>query len=203
MLHVAERKRFYRFFAALFAYPDQQLLAELAGATPAAMATALRELEPPPELSADNLLTELQTAFTGLFINRLGGAPAPPYGSVYLEEDGRLLGPSTRQVAEFYRAAGLALEGSVEPADYLATELEFLYFLVDQEEQAFGRRDLAAARSATGRQVEFFRQYLHPWVGEFCRRIEQEGGAHPLYRWGGRALARFCAVEAAWLEKLG
>lgn len=203
MLHVAERKRFYRFFAALFAYPDQELLTQLAGDTPVALAKALRELDPPPSLAKENPLTELQIAFTGLFINRLGGAPAPPYGSVYLEDDGRLLGPSSRKVGEIYREAGLALEGSVEPPDYLATELEYLYFLVDQEEQAFGRRDLAAAKAATSRQAAFARQFLHPWVGEFCQRLEQDSAVHPLYLWGARALARFCDIEKVWLAKLG
>lgn len=203
MLHVAERKRFYCFFAALFAYPDQELLTLLAGETPAALAKALRELEPPPALARENLLTELQIAFTDLFINRLGGAPAPPYGSVYLEDDGRLLGPSSRQVGDIYRESGLALEGSVEPPDYLATELEYLYFLVEQEEQAFGKRDLAAAKAATSRQVAFAQKYLHPWVGEFCRRLQAEPEIHPLYLWGAQALARFCDIEKLWLAKLG
>lgn len=203
MLHVAERKRFYHFFAALFAYPDPELLALLVGETPSALAKALRELDSPPTLAKENLLTELQIAFTGLFINRLGGAPAPPYGSVYLEDDGRLLGPSSRQVGELYREAGLALDGSVEPPDYLATELEYLYFLVDQELQAFGNRDLAAAKAATSRQAAFARQYLHPWVGEFCHRLQADSAVHPLYLWGAKALQRFCAVEAAWLAKLG
>lgn len=203
MLHLSERKRCYRVLAALFAYPDHDLVKLLATGEAAALSDALSQLEAPPALASGNLLEELQIAFTSLFINRLGGAPAPPYGSVYLEEDGRLSGPSTRQVAEVYRQAGLVVEGSGEPPDYLATELEYLYFLVEQEERAFRDRDLEAARAATSKQWDFCEQFLHPWVGEFCRRVREDDQAHILYRWGVAVLEWFCADEASWLARVG
>lgn len=200
MLHVSERKQLYAFLARLFSYPDRELTAALQSDEAAEMARILPEVPAPPPPGSSTV--ELETAYTGLFINRLGGAPAPPYGSVYLERDERLMGQTTLHVAEAYRSKGLSLEGSGEPPDFLPTELEFLYYLVEQEEQALGRRDLPAARKAVEQQAGFCRALFHPWVVPFCRRIEQEAGSHPLYRWGAQLLDGFCRREQAWLEKV-
>jgi putative dimethyl sulfoxide reductase chaperone len=130
MLHVSERKRLYAFFARIFSYPDQELTAKLRQSEAAEAGRLLPAAPAPPALDASTV--ELETAYTDLFINRLGGAPAPPYGSVYLERDERLMGQTTLHVAEAYRSEGLSLEGSGEPPDFLPTELEFLYYLVEQ-----------------------------------------------------------------------
>lgn len=78
MLNVHQRKTLYRFFTTLFSYPDEALEAAL-GQDEAAAAAQLLDAPPPPLPDAD-LRRELETAYTGLFINRLGGAPAPPTG---------------------------------------------------------------------------------------------------------------------------
>ena len=200
MLHVSERKRLYAFLARLFSYPDRDLTAALQDGEAAEAGSLLLTTPAPPATLSSTM--ELETAYTTLFINRLGGAAAPPYGSVYLEGDERLMGLTTRQVAEAYRAEGLSLEGSCEPPDFLPTELEFLYYLVEQEEQALGRRDLAAARTAVEHQASFCRTLLHPWMQAFCGRIEADDQTHPLYRWAAGLLREFCRQEQEWLEKV-
>jgi TorA maturation chaperone TorD len=200
MLHVSERKQLYAFFARIFSYPDQELTAKLRQSEAAEAGRLLPAAPAPPAIDASTV--ELEVAYTDLFINRLGGAPAPPYGSVYLERDERLMGQSTLHVAEAYRSEGLSLEGSGEPPDFLPTELEFLYYLVEQEEQALGRRDLAAARTAVERQATFCRTLLHPWMPAFCDRIEADSQAHPLYRWAAGLLREFCRQEREWLERV-
>jgi len=204
MLHVNERKRFYAFLSSLFSYPDEDLLSALDRGDGIRLADILPGCPEPPALAGEGkaLLEELQTAFTDLFINRLGGAPAPPYGSVYLEAEERLMGTSTLSVAEAFRGEGLAVEDSVEPPDYLATELEFLYYLVEMEEEALHRGEAEAARKAARKQGDFCRALLHPWVPEFCRRITMDQGAHSLYRWGAGLLEGFCEAERDWLERL-
>ncbi|MBE0597604.1 MAG: molecular chaperone TorD family protein [Desulfuromonadales bacterium] len=196
MLNVGQRKKLYALLARLFAYPDRQLLRRWEEESAVAAALLPQLPAPPTELR------ELEIAYTDAFINRLGGAPALPYGSVYLEPDGQLMGESSLQAGQAYRNEGLALEGSGEPPDYLPTELEFLYYLVEQEEQALGRRDVAAARHAGERQAAFCRDSLHPWAGEFCRRLAADADIHPLYRWGGELLESFCRMEKEWLEKM-
>lgn len=204
MLHVSQRKLFYAFLSGLFNYPDEELLSSIDRGEGVRLSGLLPECPEPPALEekGNALLEELQVAFTDLFINRLGGAPAPPYGSIYLEAEKRLMGVSTLSVAEAFRGEGLSVEDSVEPPDYLATELEFLYFLVEQEEEALGRGEVEAARTAVRKQADFCRALLHPWMPEFCRRITQEQKAHPLYRWGAVLLERFSEVERDWLERL-
>lgn len=201
MLHVSERKQLYRFLAQLFVYPDQDLLASLCRGE-ADVAARLIDLEAPPLFSQNNLLDDLETGFTHQFINRLGGVPAPPYGSLYLDQDGVLMGRSTQRVFEAYRSEGLSPDNSSEPPDYLATELEFLYYLVEQEEEALHRRDVEEARDKSLKQKMFISELLNPWVSIFCRRVEQDHAAHPLYRWGCRLLERFCSLEREWIERL-
>lgn len=200
MLHVSERKKLYAFLARLFSYPDRELMAALQGGEAAGMARLLPEAPAPPPVESSTV--ELETAYTGLFINRLGGAPAPPYGSVYLERDERLMGQTTLHAAEAYRSEGLSLEGSGEPPDFLPTELEFLYYLVEREEQALRRRDPAAARTALEHQARFCHTLFHPWMPAFCDRLEADDQTHPLYRWAAGLLREFCRQERQWLEKV-
>jgi len=202
MLNVSERKQLYSFFVTLFSYPDEDLPAALERGDGVRAAGLLSLTPAPPELAVGAQVEELQAAFTDLFINRLGGAPAPPYGSVYLESGERLMGTSTLCVAEAYRGEGLSVDGSAEPPDYLPTELEFLYFLVEGEEEALRLGDLDGARSFVGKQADFCRALLHPWLPEFCRRIREDRGAHPLYAWGAGLLERFRESESDWLERL-
>ncbi|MEJ2201374.1 MAG: molecular chaperone TorD family protein [Desulfuromonadaceae bacterium] len=96
----------------------------------------------------------------------------------------------------------LSPDNSSEPPDYLATELEFLYYLVEQEEEALHRRDVEEARDKSLKQKMFISELLNPWVSIFCRRVEQDHAAHPLYRWGCRLLERFCSLEREWIERL-
>jgi TorA maturation chaperone TorD len=201
MLHVSERKKLYAFLTRIFSYPDRELTASLQQGEAAEVGRLLPAAPVAPAI--DTSTVELEVAYTDLFINRLGGAPAPPYGSVYLERDERLMGQTTLHVAEDYRSEGLSLEGSGEPPDFLPTELEFLYYLVEQEEQALSRRDLAAARTAVERQASFCRTLLHPWMPSFCDRIEADGQSHPFYRWAAGLLREFCRQEREWLAKVG
>ena len=202
MLHVSERKQLYRFLAGLFAYPDQELLTALVRGEAAEAVRLTGFEEAPPVLAEYDPLAELEAGFTDLFINRLGGVPAPPYGSIYLEQAGILMGASTLKVLDAYRREGLSLEGSGEPPDYLATELEFLYYLVGQEEEALQQRQVEAARDFSLKQRAFVSELLSPWLPVFCRRLEAAPGGHPLYLWGGRLLRRFGELEEDWLKRL-
>ncbi len=201
MLHVSERKLLYRFLARLFAYPDQELLDTLAKGE-ADEAARLLGMEPPPALDVGDPLQDLEIGFTEQFINRLGGIPAPPYGSIYLEPGGILMGTTSLQVLEAYRGEDLSVEGGGEPPDYLATELEFLFYLVGQEEEALRLRDVEGAREKTIKQRDFVGELLVPWVMPFCSRIEKDPFGHPLYHWGAQLLKEFCAVEKDWLDRL-
>lgn len=199
MLQVDQRKAFYALFAQLFCYPDRQL-GELLGTAGARDLCALLGTVP-PKLSPETLAEELPTAYTALFINRLGGVTAPPYGSVYLESGGQLMGETTRQVSAWYVRMGLRPESPGEPPDFLATELEFLYFLVDREETAEKNGDAQSARAAALEQARFAAELFLPWIAPFCLRVSNDANAHPFYRQAAEMLARFVVIEQSWLEQ--
>jgi len=196
MLQVSQRKALYALLAQLFAYPEASLTAALRQRETRHL-LGLLGCEAPP---ADYPRQELETAYTALFINRLGGAPALPYGSIYLEPEERLLGITTQQVAGWYARAGLHLEAAGEPPDHLPTELEFCYFLVGQEEEALKRGDETGVHAAAAKQAAFAGALLFPWLPPFCAKIAEEPSAHPFYRWAGTVLTRYCQLEREVLE---
>lgn len=200
MLQIDQRKTLYQDLATLFRYPDQELIQLLRQAERWFVVSRHFAL-PLPEGLADFDRTSLEEAYTALFDAGLGGAVAPPYGSVYLDSPGRLMGASTQQVSACYAAVGLRVEDSPEPADFLATELEYLYFLVDREAAALKSRELAGAREMTGRQRDFLANWLLPWLPEFVARLETRP-LHPLYPWAGRLLLVFGSAELDWLQRL-
>lgn len=193
MLSAELRSSLYAMFSDYFAFPDkadsplfdQEMLAE---------AAALLGIDGPPMIGAGKTL-ELQTAYTGLFINRPGGVLAHPYGAVYLESESRLMGESTRAVLAAYQEIGMNPGDSSEPPDSLSLELEFMAHLTEQEAQALKAGNQAAAERFRQRQGDFSQNYLHPWLFEFCSCVTEDETAHPLYRWGARLLACFSRTE--------
>ncbi len=202
MLHVTQRKKLYALLSALFTYPNSEVLPNLGEYDSAELQRFFPGCPLMPPVN-EILLPELEASYTDLFINRLGGVPAPPYGSVYLEQEPRLMGASTQQVLAAYQKAGLALEGSPEPPDHLPTELEFLYFLVEQEELALHKGKVETAREFLQQQQSFFQELFTPWIPRFCENILQETIAHPLYRWGACLLREFADSEQKWLNAAG
>jgi TorA maturation chaperone TorD len=192
MLENHQRQDLYRFFARIFNYPDQSLVEDLDAEVAATADLLSVDL---PQLDSEPDLAELQVGYTELFISRFGGVPAPPYGSVYLEKEGQLMGQTTLFVLRAYEGEGLNHEEASEPPDFIATEMEFLYFLVGQEINALTRDDLEAAHAARQKQIDFCHTLLQPWIKQFCQRVLQVEDANELYRWSAEMLIAFCRHE--------
>lgn len=114
-----------------------------------------------------SLLESLQIEYTRLFINAVPHVIAPPYGSVYLSDDGTLYGPSAVRTKDFYRERGFDLSGEADIPDHLSLELEFLALLAEE-----GREE---------EETLFLRQHLRPWFPRFKARVLAEV-RHPFYR---------------------
>ena len=68
--------------------------------------------------------------------------PAPPYGSVYLEEGRKVMGESTARVMEFYKAEGLSMNEQFQNLpDHITAEMEFMYYLAYHEVEALEKND--------------------------------------------------------------
>lgn len=100
---------------------------------------------------------------------------APPYGSIYLEGQRRLMGDSTIKVLEAYREAGLELSDKFkQPPDHIITELEFLYYLIAKYLETKDNQWLTMKDT-------FMIKYLKSWIGDFTNRI-QEYAQSPFYK---------------------
>jgi TorA maturation chaperone TorD len=118
-------------------------------------------------------LDQIQGEYTRLFINAFPRVPCPPYESTYCE--GILLGEAAMQVAEEYRAWGLAVES--EPVDHVGAELEFVAFLL-----TLNTREACMAANA------FARDHLARWLPRFAEDVIRESRLE-FYRQVGRLLA--------------
>jgi TorA maturation chaperone TorD len=108
----------------------------------------------------DISVEELRAEHARLFVGP-AEPPAPPYESVYRDGDdgpGRVLGPSTRDVVNWYQEFDLRLDPDwSDLPDHLATELEFAALLVDRGEMAACER--------------FLDEHLRQWFDDFAVRV--------------------------------
>ncbi len=176
----------YRFLAASFYLPQKTIFSEsnLFRSLSASLAIACPEavvFSKKMELNYSMYTEEaLQVDYARLFVGPYE-LLAPPYGSVYLELGGRVMGETTIEVQKIYRSEGLAMdEDFKEMPDHIAVELEFMSFLVNEEIQALGAADLKTAETFQEKQKMFLNNYLR-WIPQFCSRIK-EGTDNTFYR---------------------
>lgn len=118
----------------------------------------------------DNLnAKELEYAFNRLFVGP-DHVPAPPYASVYLEEEPLLMGKSTLEVRDLFRSLKLAVPEGGEPDDFLAYELEAWLILVLclKNEKNSGTREqiLEALHWLT-------EEHIGKWLPSFLKKARQ------------------------------
>lgn len=121
----------------------------------------------------DEAWEDMRVAHAKLFVGPFD-LIAPPYGSVYLDEERRVMGDSTMDAMNFYARAGLDPDKNAhEPPDFVTTELEFMYFLAYQHLTTGETKYLDLQR-------EFLANHLSQWVPIFSARIIN-GNLHPFY----------------------
>jgi putative dimethyl sulfoxide reductase chaperone len=102
---------------------------------------------------------ELNIEFAKLFLGPFH-LRAAPYGSVYLDDQSQINGPSTLLVQKAYQNHSLQVDMADAP-DHIAIELEFIALLL-QDGQNFER----------GSELEsFFNSLFKPWIAPFCEKI--------------------------------
>lgn len=142
-------------------WPLYTAAAALQNVSAAAATAAARLATIPPEPAAARL-----ARYRSLF----AGAGQPPL-SLYesLSRGGRLLGPETRRVEQFYRAAGLELPPSELP-DHVCLELAFLAHLAQQAAAE-------PAYAARWRRIErqFARRHPHRWLPQLGETLAASG----------------------------
>lgn len=190
------RRDCYQLMAACFYQPQKELFLEekvfenlgtlLKKVCPEAEQFAGKMANSVVQYGNDELLVEYARLFVGP--NEL---LAPPYGSIYLEEGGRVMGESTARVMEFYRAEGLFMDERFNNLpDHITAELEFMYYLSYNEVEALEKNDTERAAHFLDRRETFFRMFLGAWVAPFCEKIKQ-GTENEFYKALADCLAFF------------
>jgi len=206
LIQAAQRQSdIYRLLAVCFYQPDREvfveenLCANLAGlmqeiSLPAVGETCQRMAQSLAESNQEELLVEYSGLFLGPF-----GAPAHPYGSVYLEQERVLMGDSTMEVLKLYAQSGVKHEGD-EPSDHIAIELEFMSFLEGRIAQAISETNQADRVDFSAIQARFFNRLLAPWA-PILGNILKEQATLAFYRDLGECLVGFISAEQQRLQK--
>lgn len=169
----------YRFLSACFCQPQknefqeekllQNLTKSLRRICPEAALFSASMEESILKYGNEELLVEYSRLFIGPF-----GVIAPPYGSVYLDGERRVMGDSTMKVIGMYRNEGLSGSADAgELPDHVAVELEFMSYLVFEEIKALETSDLRAAVESVEKQERFSGEFLRRWIPLFCERIKE------------------------------
>lgn len=109
---------------------------------------------------ANHLLVDYAKLFIGPF-----DVLAAPYGSIYLDNERKVMGDSTMDACKQYAAAGLEIAGSFkESPDHIAVELEFLYYLnyryLEKGETLYLKM-----------QRDFLHTHLGLWIDQFTEAV--------------------------------
>lgn len=171
------RSEAYRLLAACYFPPQgglEQVAGELADILSCLCPEAARHAAAmQQQLAGTQGQQALQVDYARLFLGpyRL---LAPPYGSVYLEGERRVMGTSTDKALDHYKRVGLDLSPQFQEApDHIAAELEFMHYLlfssISGPERGLGE-ETALYQDL---QKEFLHDHLGAWAEPFCRAVEQ------------------------------
>lgn len=195
----------YRLLAACFYQPDREMFVE--ENLCANLAELMQEIPLPAVGEAcqrmaqsltENNQEELLIEYSGLFLGPFG-APAHPYGSVYLEQERTLMGDSTMEVLKLYAESGVTYEGD-EPPDHIAIELEFMSFLEGKIAQAISESNQADRADFFAIRSRFFNRLLASWA-PILGNILKEQATLAFYRDLGECLVGFLSAEQHRLQK--
>lgn len=199
------RENAYRLLAACYYSPNKLLIEENCFQN---LATLLEELSTEAAAAAAETaalvattdLQELLVQHSRLFVGPCQ-LPAPPYGSVWLEQEKSLMGATTVQVASFYAACGLQLaEGTYQVPDQLTVELEFMSYLAFKQREAALTGNREEVDRQAGLQKEFLAIFLLPWLGLFTDAVINDGTAPP-YMALARATKAFVSADYEYLNR--
>lgn len=168
----------YRFLSACFYQPDKSLFIQenllrnlnegLKRVCPSAFVFTERMEKAIAKYTNEDLLIEYAKLFVGP--NEL---IAPPYGSIYLDKERKVMGDSTIKTVELYHEAGLEISKDFkELPDHIAVELEFMYYLIFKEVDAIKKSDIVVANKFRDMQHKFLRYFLGLWINSFCEKIK-------------------------------
>lgn len=170
----------YRFFSLCF-YPPrkevligEKVLSNLIGVLSEICPEAAGHAQAMYDACQNSPEQELAVEHAKLFVGPFE-LKAPPYGSVYLEKERRVMGDSTLEVLRLYQDAGLSMSDDFnEQPDHVSVELEFMHYLLMKPYNAdTSSPDEALAKRYKDIRSTFFHNHLKLWVPVLCRNIHE------------------------------
>lgn len=171
------REDLCRYLSACFYEPDaafeeEGMFAALAAAARLAAPELMADAERLGEAFRHTALEDLLRDYTRLFLGPMQ-ILAKPYGSYWLDEEKTLMGASTMELLDLYREAEYEMDEEFkELPDHIAAELEFLYLLIFQENEACRTQDSAKLSFALELKRRFLQAHLGAWVNKFTDAVK-------------------------------
>ncbi|SHO52241.1 TorD/DmsD family molecular chaperone [Desulfopila aestuarii] len=196
---ILDRGNCFKLLAACFYEPEKKLFIEealcdklhglLEKCAPGAAGHVKTMQESLLKLEEQQLKIDYSALFVGPF-----ELIAAPYGSIYLENERKVMGESTLAVQRFYENSGLMLDIQ-EPPDHIAIELEFMSFLCISEAEALTTGDMETAIRQRELQVDFATTMMS-WIPLLAENI-QAGAQTEYYKALASCLERFYDISLA------
>lgn len=156
------------------------------------LATCARKLG--EAFAAQNLQT-LLVDYTRLFLGP-GQALAKPYGSSWLDTPVQADDNPPPAVLDLYAQAGFEIDQEfADLPDHVAVELEFLYLLIFNRNQASLTGELDALSATVLLQQRFLSEHLGAWIGPFAAAVTA-GADTAFYRELAQFTERFVRLES-------
>ncbi|MHC4251390.1 MAG: TorD/DmsD family molecular chaperone [Planctomycetota bacterium] len=163
-----EHANAYHLLSRAYGAPDEELFACLTAARGTITGPCSKAVE---HAAWQRDLAQLQLDHARLFVGPFK-VLAPPYGSLYLDRTGQVMGDSTVDVRTRYEEEGLEVTLSEVP-DHVAIELEFAHFLAARAARAIQESDAERADRYVAKRRDFLSVHLGVWVGEFAANVER------------------------------
>jgi len=124
------------------------------------------------EIKGREDVDDLKVDYARLFVGPYN-LLAPPYGSVYLEGERKVMGDSTMDIQKRYAEVGLTTAKFFkEIPDHIRAELEFMYFLIFKEIEAIQEGSFENVSGFLLKQRSFLQDHLAIWVKGLAQNIE-------------------------------
>ena len=139
--------------------------------------------------------SEMAREYIQLFAIASPRAIDPLRGSIDLGRGEPALGKANAEELRFFHEVGLSLrEDPGDLSDHIASKLEFMGTLADQESRVLGGEKIRLEEV----QLAFLSQYIIPWVPTFCEKVMNENGL-PFYCILGELTREFISFEKDYL----
>jgi len=173
LIYEGIREKAYQLIAGCYVLPEAGIFEQLDDLETALTSVCPDAAEFVAAMRAETPIDELEIDYTKLMVGPYK-VPAPPYGSIYLDNTRTVMGPSTTDVRNRYQAFGLDISENFKDApDHINAELEFMYYLIFQQIEAIKESDIESALAYLAAQRSFLEDHLGAWVAEFTARIEK------------------------------